>query len=60
VQTIEKRQGVKIGCPEESAFRQGFLTLGGLEALTQRMPRSEYRSYLEGVVSEAVRLGGKS
>src|ERR1043166_8570439 len=53
VQTIEKRQGVKIGCPEEAAFRQGFLTLPQLEALTARMPKSEYRSYLENVVAEA-------
>src|SRR5712671_3083149 len=35
VQTIEKRQGVKIGCPEEAAFRRGFLSLEGLEALTR-------------------------
>ena len=53
VQTIEKRQGVKIGCPEEAAFRQGFLTLPQLEALTAGMPKSEYRSYLENVVAEA-------
>jgi len=56
VQTIEKRQGVKIGCPEEAAFHQGFLTLQQLEVLTRRMPNSEYRSYLENVVAEAKRL----
>src|SRR5205823_11239260 len=49
VQTIEKRQGVKVGCPEEAAFRQQFLTLERLEELTRRMPNSEYRSYLENV-----------
>jgi glucose-1-phosphate thymidylyltransferase len=54
VQTIEKRQGIKIGCPEEAAFRRGFLTLGQLEALSARMPRCEYRDYLEKeVIAEA-------
>lgn len=54
VQTIEKRTGVKIGCPEEAAFRAGFLSLAQLEALVQGMPRSEYRDYLtNSVVAEA-------
>src|SRR4029077_15798613 len=53
VQTIEKRQGVKIGCPEEAAFRQGFLPLGQLQELTAKMPRCEYRDYLTEVVAEA-------
>jgi len=56
VQTIEKRAGVKIGCPEEAAFHRGFLTLDALEALTARMPRCEYREYLVEVVAEARRL----
>lgn len=57
VQTIEKRQGIKIGCPEEAAFRRGFLSLGQLETLTQQMPRCEYRDYLVNeVVAEAKRL----
>ena len=56
VQTIEKRQGVKIGCPEEAAFRQGFLSLGNLETLTGKLPKCEYRAYLEDVVAEAKRL----
>ncbi len=56
VQTIEKRQGVKVGCPEEAAFRQGFLSLPKLQMLTNRMPNSEYRAYLESVIAEAGRL----
>jgi glucose-1-phosphate thymidylyltransferase len=56
VQTIEKRQGVKIGCPEESAFRRGFLSLARLEELAGNMPRCEYRDYLTEVVAEAKRL----
>jgi glucose-1-phosphate thymidylyltransferase len=56
VQTIEKRQGVKVGCPEEAAYRQGFLSLEQLDACAKRMPRCEYRAYLENVVAEARRL----
>jgi glucose-1-phosphate thymidylyltransferase len=57
VQTIEKSQGIKIGCPEEAAFRRGFLSLQRLEALTQSMPKCEYRDYLiNEVLAEAKRL----
>jgi glucose-1-phosphate thymidylyltransferase len=59
VQTIEKRAGIKIGCPEEAAFRRGFLSLEHLEALTGRMPKCEYREYLAEVIAEAKRLGRK-
>ncbi len=53
VQTIEKRQGVKIGCPEEAAFRRGFLKLEQLEELVARMPQCEYRDYLaDRVITE--------
>lgn len=56
VQTIEKRAGIKIGCPEEAAFRHGFLTLEQLEKLAGEMPKCEYRDYLCEVVAEAKRL----
>jgi len=55
VQTIEKRQGIKIGCPEEAAYRRGFLCIEALASLTKRLPKCEYRDYL----AEIVRLGGK-
>ena len=56
VQTIEKRAGIKIGCPEESSFRQGFVSLAQLDALVGKIPNCEYRDYLAEVVSEAKRL----
>ena len=56
VQTIEKRQGVKIGCPEEAAFRQNFLSQSQLDALASKLPKCEYRTYLEEIVAEAKRL----
>jgi glucose-1-phosphate thymidylyltransferase len=56
VQTIEKRAGIKIGCPEEAAFRRGFLSLERLAALAANMPKCEYREYLTEVIAEAKRL----
>jgi glucose-1-phosphate thymidylyltransferase len=56
VQTIETRQGIKIGCPEEASFRSGFLSLSKLEKLAGEMPKCEYRDYLGEVVAEAKRL----
>src|SRR3954452_11949378 len=56
VQTIEKRQGVKIGCPEEAAFRQRFLSLEQFNGLASKLPNCEYRQYLESVIAESRRL----
>jgi glucose-1-phosphate thymidylyltransferase len=56
VQTIEKRAGIKIGCPEESAFRQNFILLPQLDELVGKIPNCEYRDYLAEVVAEAKRL----
>ena len=57
VQTIEKRAGIKIGCPEEAAFRQGFVSLVQLEDIVGKIPNCEYRAYLEAeVIAEARRL----
>ncbi|MDA1272951.1 MAG: glucose-1-phosphate thymidylyltransferase RfbA [Verrucomicrobia bacterium] len=56
VQTIEKRQGIKIGCPEEAALLRGFLDIAALAMLVEKMPNCEYRQYLFDVVGEARRL----
>jgi glucose-1-phosphate thymidylyltransferase len=55
VQTIEKRQGIKIGCPEEAAFRRGFITLGELDKLVSGLPHCEYRDYLFEVIKDGSR-----
>jgi glucose-1-phosphate thymidylyltransferase len=56
VQTIEKRAGIKIGCPEEASFRQNFVSLAQLEKIIGQIPNCEYRDYLEKeVVAEAKR-----
>jgi glucose-1-phosphate thymidylyltransferase len=51
VQTLEKRQGIKIGCPEEAALRSGLINRSQFKALIQRMPGCEYRDYLERLVT---------
>lgn len=56
VQTIEKRQGIKVGCPEEAAFRRGFLSHAQLHAMAHRLPNCEYRAYLLEVLAESQRL----
>jgi glucose-1-phosphate thymidylyltransferase len=53
VQTLEKRQGVKIGCPEEAAFAAGLIDRTQFRALVDRMPSCEYRDYLERLVAQA-------
>ncbi|MFN3715817.1 MAG: glucose-1-phosphate thymidylyltransferase RfbA [Thiobacillus sp.] len=56
IEAIERRQGVKIGCPEEAALVRNFLTLSQFEALLERMPQCEYRDYLASVAAETRRL----
>jgi glucose-1-phosphate thymidylyltransferase len=56
VQTIERRTGIKIGCPEEAAFRRGFLTPERFAALTDGLPNCEYRAYLAEVLAEERRI----
>jgi glucose-1-phosphate thymidylyltransferase len=53
IQTIEKRQGIKIGCPEEMAFRRGFINAAQLDALIAKTPNCEYGDYLKRVATEA-------
>ncbi len=52
VQTIERRTGIKIGCPEEAALRRGFLDAASLQSLVGSMPNCEYRDYLVNVLAE--------
>jgi len=54
VETIEARQGLKICCPEEIAFRQGFIDHRQLSDLARAIGKSGYGEYLERVLSERV------
>ena len=46
IETLELRQGLKIGCPEEVAYRKGYIDAGQLERLAYPMSKNEYGRYL--------------
>ena len=52
VETLEKRQGLKIACPEEIAFRLGYIDASELAALAEAMGKSAYGQYLADVLRE--------
>jgi glucose-1-phosphate thymidylyltransferase len=52
IETIERRQGLKVACPEEIAFRMGYIDAGQLEALAKPLEKSGYGQYLKSVLSE--------
>lgn len=51
VRTLEKRQGFKIACPEEIAYRRGFIDQAQLERLADQLGKSDYAAYLRGSVA---------
>jgi len=54
IETIEKRQGLKIACPEEIAYRMGYISAQQLEALAAPLAKNGYGQYLLNVLREEV------
>ena len=52
VQAIEDRQGLKVACPEEVAYRMGYLGAEDLLRIAKRLEKSRYGQYLRGIVEE--------
>jgi glucose-1-phosphate thymidylyltransferase len=54
IQTLEKRQGLMVACPEEIAYRSGYITAQQLEAIAQPMKNNAYGAYLLQLLQEQV------
>ncbi len=54
IETIERRQGLKIACPEEIAYRMGYIDAARLEKLAEPMRKNSYGEYLLAVLKDRV------
>ncbi|SMC86433.1 glucose-1-phosphate thymidylyltransferase RfbA [Rhizobium sp. RU36D] len=54
IATIEKRQGLRVACPEEVAYRAGWIDAAQLQALAQPLLKSGYGAYLQNILKEDV------
>ena len=50
IQTIQERQGIKVGCIEEECYRKKFVNKQQLSIIVDRMPNSEYKNYLSKIL----------
>jgi glucose-1-phosphate thymidylyltransferase len=58
IATIERRQGLKIGCIEEVAYRMGYIDSKQLEKIVNKLPKNDYRNYLKSILKESKTVGG--
>ena len=50
IQTIQERQGIKVGCIEEECYRKKFINKQQLSIIVDKMPNSEYKNYLSKIL----------
>jgi glucose-1-phosphate thymidylyltransferase len=56
IATMERRQGLKIGCIEEVAFRMGYINRSHFEKIIDKLPINDYRKYLEMILREEQKI----
>ena len=56
IATMERRQGLKIGCIEEVAFRTGYIDKNQFEGIIEKLPANDYRKYLEMILKEEQKI----
>ena len=54
IRILEKRQGLKIGCPEEIAWRKGWINKSELEKLSYNYKKNSYGYYLNSLLNERI------
>ncbi len=54
IETIEKRQGLKVSCPEEIAYRMGYISAEQLEVLASKLNKNSYGEYLLSLLQEKI------
>ncbi|MEE2665663.1 MAG: glucose-1-phosphate thymidylyltransferase RfbA [Myxococcota bacterium] len=60
IQTIQERQGLKVACLEEIAYRKGYLSASTVERLAHGMRKNSYGEYLLGMIRDAHGTGGRA
>lgn len=53
--TPERRQGLKFGCPEEVAFRMGYMDQTSYASLVSSIPKCSYRDYVDRILKEDIK-----
>ena len=54
IATLQKRQGLMVACPEEIAYRQGWITAAMVEKIANQMMKSGYGQYLQRILQEKI------